>query len=321
MATFTPGYEGIEVELIDFTGDDLAKKVVEFGNLAEFYEDNHRKYDPNNPDDIRIVDEIIGGQTFPKKAMEGHNLAFKIRNISRICLAQLTRSRGFYASASGDTAPLTQNFIVPRAIYNNKDYMAQIEKIQKDIEKLYCQMCDDEITYMESRYFGFHSQTISLTYHCNAADWLRTCNQRTENNFADEINYAFRLMRYEVIKAVEQIKDPLSKKLWNWLLTFSDRKQWYKRDHTYNNDFARYPTPEGYQFEEPAHNDWRKSSWKLELEKMYKERPELLLPGEPEMIKKWMDAEARGEELPTTYDPDFKLTAKARIKTVPYYNR
>jgi len=54
---------------------------------------------------------------------------------------------------------------------------------------------------------------------------------------------------------------------------------------------------------------------------MYKERPELLLPGEPEMIKKWMDAEARGEELPTTYDPEFKLTAKARIKTVPYYNK
>ena len=182
-------------------------------------------------------------------------------------------------------------------------------------------MCDDGITYMESRYFGFHSQTISLTYQASASDWLRSCNIRTENNFADEINYMYRLMRYEVIKAVEQIKDPLSKKLWNWLLTFSDRKTWYKRDHTYNNDFARYPTPDGYKFEEPAHNDWRKSSWKLELEKMYRERPELLFPGEPEMIKKWMDAEARGEELPTTYDPDFKLTAKARIKTVPYYNR
>lgn len=160
-----------------------------------------------------------------------------------------------------------------------------------------------------------------MTYQASASDWLRSCNSRTENNFADEINYMYRLMRYEVIKAVENIKDPLSKKIWKWLLTFSDHKTWYKRDHTYNNDFDRYPTPEGYKFEEPAHNDWRKSSWKLELEKMYKERPELLLPGEPEMIKKWMDAEARGEELPTTYDPDFKLTAKTRIKTVPYYNR
>jgi hypothetical protein len=197
--------------------------------------------------------------------------------------------------------------------------MQQLEKIQKDIEKLYCQMCDDEITYMESRYIGLHSQTISCTMHTATMNWLRTVNSRSENNFADEINYVVRLMLFEVKKAVAQIKDPLSKKLWEWLLTFADRKTWYKRDHTYNNDFARYPTPEGYKFSEPAHNDWRKSSWKLELEKMYRERPELLLPGEAEMIEKWIKVEAAGEELPTTYDPDFELTAKARIKTVPYY--
>lgn len=155
--------------------------------------------------------------------------------------------------------------------------------------------------------------------HTAAMNWLRSCNSRTENNFADEINYIYRLMLFEVRKAVAQIKDPLSKKLWEWLLTFADRKAWYKRDHTYNNDFARYPTPDGYTFSEPAHNDWRKSSWKLELEKMYKERPELLLPGEAEMIEKWMKAEAVGEELPTTYDPSFGLVAKTRIKTVPYY--
>ena len=321
MGTFHNGYENISVKLIDFTGDDLAKKVVAFNNLAEFNEGLDYEYSPDNPEAVRIVDEIINGKTFPKKALEGHYLAFQINNISRINLAQLTRERGFFCSASGDVRPLTQDFIVPMAIYQRKDWMERLEKIERDIEDLYIDMCEDGITYMESRYFGFHSQTISLTYQASASDWLRSCNSRTENNFADEINYMYRLMRHEVIKAVENIKDPLSKKIWNWLLTFSDRKTWYKRDHTYNNDFARYPTPEGYQFEEPAHNDWRKSSWKLELEKMYKERPELLLPGEPEMIKKWMDAEARGEELPTTYDPEFKLTAKARIKTVPYYNR
>ena len=322
MGTFNCGYENIKTELIDFTGDDLAKKVVNFNSLAEFNEpDALGEYSPDNPEAIRIVNEIIDGKTFPKKAFEGHLLSFRIHNISRICLAQLTRERGAFCSASGDVRPLTQDFIVPRVIYNNKEWMSKLEKIERDIEDLYIDMCEQNVPYMESRYIGLHSQTISCTCNAPAINWLRSCNSRTENNFADEISYVFRLMRYEVIKAVEQIKDPLSKKLWNWLLTFSDRKTWYKRDHTYNNDFARYPTPEGYKFEEPAHNDWRKSSWKLELEKMYRERPELLFPGEPEMIKKWMDAEARGEELPTTYDPDFKLTAKARIRTVPYYNR
>jgi len=216
---------------------------------------------------------------------------------------------------------LTQDFTVPRVIYNNKEWMSKLEKIERDIEDLYIDMCEKEVPYMESRYFGFHSQQINLTYQAYASDWLRSCNSRTENNFADEINYLYRLMRYEVQKAVAEIKDPLSKKLWEWLLTFSDKKHWYDRDHTYNNDFDRYPTPEGYEFSEPAHNDWRLSSWKLELEKMYKERPELLLPGEAEMIKRWMDKEARGEELPTTYDPNFELTARARIKTVPYYTK
>lgn len=320
MATFHNGYSDIKVELIDFTGDELAKKVVNFNSLAEFNEpDALGEYSPENPEAIRIVDEIITGKTFPKKAFEGHCVSFRIHDISRINLAQLTRERGFFCSASGDVRPLTQDLIIPKKIYENKDYMTQIEKIQKDIEKLYCQMCEDGITYMESRYICGHNQTISLAYHASAFDWLRSCNSRTENNFACEINYTFRLMLHEVKKAVAQIKDPLSKKLWEWLLTFADKKQWYKRDHTYNNDFTRYPTPEGYEFSEPAHNDWRMSSWKLELEKMYNERPELLLPGEAEMIEKWMKMEAEGKELPTTYDPNFELTAKARIKTMPYY--
>lgn len=320
MAIFHNGYENIKVKLIDFTGEELAKKVVDFNSLVEFNEpDALGEYSPDNPEAIRIVNEIIDGKTFPKKTFEGHNVAFRIENISRICLAQLTRERAFFASQSGDVRPLTQEFIIPRKIYENKDYMTQLEKIQKDIEKLYCQMCDDGITYMESRYIGLHAQEISVTVNTTAMNWLRSVNSRTENNFADEINYIYRLMLHEVKKAVEQIKDPLSKKLWNWLLTFADKKHWYNRDHTYNNDFARYPTPDGYEFSEPAHNDWRMSSWKLELEKMYKERPELLLPGEAEMIEKWMNMEAEGKELPTTYDPNFELTAKARIKTMPYY--
>lgn len=189
------------------------------------------------------------------------------------------------------------------------------------MEDLYIDMCEDGITYMESRYIGLHSQTISLTYNASFSDWARSCNTRTENNFADEINYMYRLMRDEVRKQIEMVTDPLSKKLWNWLFGFTDKKKWYDRDHTYNNDFDRYPTPEGYVFKEPAHNDWRKSSWKMELELMYRERPELLLDGEKEMIERWLALEAEGKELPTTYDPEFELTAKTRIKTVDYYNR
>ena len=321
MAHYNNGYENIKVKLLNFAGNDLARQTVLFGNLGEFYEgiDN---YDENDPRCIQIVDEIINGKTFPKYAFEGHTVSFQIENISRICLAQLTRERGFFCSASGDVRPLTQDFIIPKVIYENKEWMEKIDKAQKILEEVYIDMCEAEVPYMESRYIGLHAQTISLCYNAPIFNFMRSCNSRTENNFADEINYIYRLMLNELKKAIsKEVTDKLSLKLWNWLLKMADNKTWYKRDHTYNNDFQRFPTPEGYDFGECAHNDWRKSSWKLELENIYKNKPELLFPGEKEMIENWLKLEEEGKELPTTYDSNDKLVAKQRIKTVDYYNK
>lgn len=319
MATYHFGYEDISVKLINFVGNDLARQTVMFGNLGEFYE-GINEYSEDNPECQRIVDEIISGKTFPKYVFEGHNLAFQINNISRICLAQLTREKGFFCSASGDVRPLTQDFIIPKKIYARKEWMERLDKIQKEIESLYIDMCEAGITYMESRYIGLHCQTISLTYNSCCMNWLKSCNSRTENNFADEINYIYRLMLFELKKAIkETVTDKLSLKLWTWLLSFADNKSWYKRDHTYNNDFNRFETPKEYVFDEPAHNDWRKSSWKIELEQMYYFKPELLFDGEKEMIEKWLKLEKENKELPTTYDETFEKTAKTAIKKVDYY--
>ena len=323
MGKFYNGYENIKVKLINFAGNDLARQVILFGRNAEFFEDpGDKEYSPNDPQSERIINEIINGKTFPKYAFEGHSVAFEIKNISRICLAQLTREKGFFCSASGDVRPLTQEFVTPRAIYQNKEWMNRLEKIERDIEDLYIDMCEAGIPYMESRYFGFHAQTISLTYTAPMMNWLRSCNSRTENNFADEINYIYRLMLRELKTAIKnEVTDPLSIKLWNWLITFADNKSWYKREPTYNNDVERFKTPDGYKFEEYAHKDWRKSSWKIELERIYKEEPELLFPGEAEMIEKWMNLEKEGKELPSTYKANEPYTAETRIKTVDYYRR
>lgn len=321
MAHYNNGYENIKVKLLNFAGNDLARQTVMFGNLGEFYE-GIDEYDEFDDRCAQIVDEIINGKTFPKYAFEGHSVSFQIEGISRICLAQLTRERGFFCSASGDVRPLTQDFIIPKVIYENKEWMEKIDKAQKILEEVYIDMCEAEVPYMESRYIGLHAQTISLCYNAPIFNFLRSCNSRTENNFADEINYIYRLMLNELKKAInDYVGDHLSLKLWNWLLKMADNKTWYKRDHTYNNDFQRFPTPEGYDFGECAHNDWRKSSWKLELEQIYKNKPELLFPGEKEMIENWLKLEEEGKELPTTYDSNDKLVAKQRIKTVDYYNK
>lgn len=321
MGHFHNGYDDIKVKLLNFAGDDLARQTVMFGNLAEFYEGiGEGGYSPDNSFAKHIVNEIIEGKTFPKYALEGHNIAFQIEGISRVCLAQLTREKGFFCSASGDVRPLTQDFITPKYIYNNKTWMSKLEKIQKEIEDLYIDMCENGVSYMDARYFGFHAQTISLTYTAPIYNWLRSCNSRTENNFADEINYIYRLMLKELKDNIKtEVKDPLSLKLWNWLLSFADNKSFYKRDHTYNNDFARFKTPDNFEFSEPAHNDWRTSSWKIELENIYYNKPELLLSGEKEMIENWLKLEKEGKELPSTYSKDFELTAATRIKQIDYY--
>ena len=318
MAHYHNGYDDIKVKLLNFCGNDLGRQCVMFGNLGEFYE-GINEYNPEDPRCKQIVEEIINGKTFPKYALEGHNVAFQINSISRICLAQLTRERGFFCSASGDVRPLTQDFIIPKAIYQNKEWMEKIDKAQKLLEEVYIDMCEAEIPYMESRYIGLHAQTISICYNAPISNFLRSCNSRTENNFADEINYIYRLMLNELWQQYKDITDPLSRKLWGWLLKMADNKTFYHRDHTYNNDFERFPTPEGYDFGECAHNDWRKSSWKLELEQIYRNRPDLLFQGEEEMIRSWMYKDEINEELPTTYDSESPLVAKNRIKTVDYY--
>lgn len=314
---FRKGYENISVSLMKFEGNDLARQVVMFGNLAEFYQGIDH-YDENNPICQNLVEDIIQGRTFPKYCFEGHSVTFQINNISRICLAQLTRENGIFCSASSGTRPLTQTFVTPLSIYMDDELMDKLEDIDRQVIELYQMMAEKNISYLDSRYFGFHAQEISLCYSAKAFNFMRSCNSRTENNFADEINYIYRLMLYELKKAVkETVTDKLSLKLWNWLFSFADKKSAYTRDNSYNNDFKRFPDPEGFVPRETAHNDWRTSAWKLELEKMYWEHPELLFDGEKEMIEKWMKQENEGIPLKTTYSEKTGLHDK--IKEMDYY--
>ena len=80
MAKFHNGFKDIKVELISYVGNDLARQVCCFGQRAEFYTgfNSIKDYSPNNPTCKQIVDEIINGVTFPKYALEGHKVTFKV---------------------------------------------------------------------------------------------------------------------------------------------------------------------------------------------------------------------------------------------------
>lgn len=318
MAIYRNGFENISVELTAFEGNDLARKIVQFGSFAEFYE-GLEEYDENNPICQQIVDEVIAGKTFPKFAFEGHRLQFKVNHISRVCLAQFTREKGIFCSASSGVRPLSMDLVIPKSIYENQDWMHQLEQIQGRIEHLYCQMLSAGVPFIDARYIGLHAQEISICYSATAIEWLRSCNIRTENNIADEINYVYRLMLYELKKAIqEQVTDKLSLKLWDWLLTFADKKTWYQ-NHTFNNDFDRFPTPQNHVWDEPAHNDFTKSGWFRELSYMYMCKPELLLPGEEEMVLRWLSHIQECKKIPSTYDPKYEKCPEQSIKKMSYY--
>lgn len=320
MAKFNNGYENIKVTLIDYAGNDFAKKVYEFGRLShDYYIPLQEHYDENSEDCRKLIKKIIDGKTLPKFALQGIRLQFRIENISRICLAQLTRDSAIFASASTGVFPLTQEFNMPMSIYNDKDIMSKVEKAQELLEEAYIMACEKEIPTIEARYIGLHPQVISLTASYTPQDFVRSCFSRTSSNFCDECNYVYRLMYKELVNAIKKdVTDPNSKVLYEWI--FPENKcindGLYNRERLYNSDFT---VLFDYDYDKPALNDWRKSGWKMELERMYYNNSCYLTDKEKDFIRRWKVYDTIDCKLPTTYDNTQPDVAVNMIKTMDYY--
>lgn len=320
---FNEGYSNIQVKLIDWAGNDLARQVYNFGRLSHDYiEGLTETYDPAHPDCIKLIDKIIAGRTLPKFAMQGTRINFAIHDITRICLAQITRDPAFFASASTGVFPLSQEFNIPLSIYNNESIMNKLKEAQMLLEEAYIEACEAEIPSIEARYIGLHCQVISLTASYVPTDFVRACYSRTSSNFCDECNYVYRLMYNELRNAINSMTDPLSKKLWQWLLPehkcINDKL--YERERLFNSDFTY--TDEAFQLKTKALNDWRRSGWKLELERMYSDRPELLTNVEKQAVCKWIidEHESGLDGLQTTYDNTANDVLVNAIKDTDYYH-
>lgn len=315
---FNNGYNNIVVELKDWKGDDLAREVYNFGRLShDFIDELPVEYDATNPDCIKLIDKIIEGTTLPKYAFQGHRINFAIYKMSRICLAQITRDPAFFASASTGVFPLTQEFNMPMSIMKDESIMSKVKQAQQLLEDAYIEACEKEIPSIEARYIGLHPQVISLTASYTPSDFVRACYSRTSSNFCDECNYVYRLMYAELKKAISKLKDKNSINLWNWLI---QEKRCiydgiYARERLFNSDFT-YDT--SYKPTKKALNDWRNSGWKLELERMLKERPDLLTEKEKQTISKWLEDE-KHTTLISTYDNTEKDVLVNAIKTMSYY--
>lgn len=324
MATYHNGYENIKVTLLNCAGNDLAKRVYQFGRLSnDFNWKLQENYDEDAADCKLLINKIIEGTTLPKFALQGTRIEFRIENISRICLAQLTRDNAIFASASTGVFPLTQDFNIPMSIYKDESLMKKLREAQNILEQAYIEACEKHIPNIEARYIGLHCQTISLTASYEISDFVRSCHSRTSSNFCDECNFVYRLMFRELWDYIwENVTDDLSMNLWCWLVPREKciNDGIYKRERLYNSDFT-VDIDEFDEYKKSTYTkalfDWRCSGWKLELERMLKERPELLTLKEQEIVEKWLNKDV--DDLPTTYDGTQPDVCENMIKTMDYY--
>lgn len=311
MAIIHKGYKNIKVKLLNFD-DKLLDKCSEFGRFG----DHELKIPSASQYRSKIVNDIINGKTFPKYAISGTRIDFEIQGISRICLAQLTRDPAIFRSESHGVRPLSMEYNVPLNIISDKTIMSKFIKAVDLLEECYIEACEKGIPYPESRYLGLHCQTISLCCSFTPSDFVRACYSRTNNSFCDELNYVYRKMFYCLKQSINSIKDVDCRRLWQWIINEEKciNDKFYTRTEVFKGDFmpsiaSKKDNGTG------AVNDWRKSCWKTELERIIVEEPWLLTDSEKKEISK----NYCKKDVYTSYTGKLQQSPENAIKNTDYY--
>ena len=297
------GYKGIDVEIIGYTKhpakimwDMLKQTWINLQNV---------EYNPEN----KIVKDFIEGSINKRlnpTPQETVLIQCVFRNISRVNLAQLTRHRGWLFQVESQMPQhVEHNVILPLNIVQS-EFAERAKKLIEESQKLYDDMTrgndngkdNTAIPYQDARYLLMHGQTCDASCSFTLPQLVNVCGQRLENNTADEINYAFRLLLEELKKAIilDDEMDALDRLIYIKNLERCDcfganAKKCFTCDDVFGNSFKRFENGNEYvsKATENCKFDYTKSAWYAELKRIYKEEPELLLPGEIEMIESWED--------------------------------
>ena len=297
------GYKGIGVEIIGYTKhpakvmwDMLKQTWIQLQDI---------EYNPELP----IVKKFITGSVDKRlnpTPQETVLIQCVFKNISRVNLAQLTRHRGWLFQVESQMPQhVEHNVVLPLNIVQSEFYERAVKLIEES-QKLYDDMTkgnDDGkdhtvIPYQDARYLLMHGQTCDASCSFTLPQLVNVCGQRLENNTADEINYAFRLLLKELKKAIalDDEMDELDKLVYIKNLERCDcfgaaAKKCFTCDDVFGNSFKRFCDGNEHvtHATENCKFDYSKSAWYAELKRIYKEEPELLLPGEAAMIESWED--------------------------------
>ena len=244
MASYNRGFNNISVELLEAT-QGIAHKAMEFNEWGS------EDYNLPSLNEDEFTDKLIHGKTFPKYVFERCTVAFEVKGISRICLAQLTRDNAIFCSESHGLRPLSMNFNIPTNIFDDESIMDKLMKAQDLLEQAYIEACEKEMPY------------------------------------CDELNLVYRKMYRALRDWIENYTGGNNRVIWDWLI--NDKSciddGYYSRTAVYNGDFN--PAWHDEPVAQPAHNDWNKSGWKKEIMELAVTNPELFTPKELGIISNY----------------------------------
>lgn len=292
------GYEDISVEVIDYNMK-LAEHAWNCYRMT-WKELQNVDYHSTNKKDISKINEAISNiiefKALPMPREQGI-ITFRINNISRVCLAQITRQRkACFNVESQMPRPVEHNVIVPLNIATNKDLNKEAKELIEKSQEFYNKCISKGIPPQDARYLLMHGQTTSLVYVVDINTFVGSFGMRCENNLSDEINLVYRLCRKAILNTVytdfnNGMIDSNTFRMYTSIINNADcmgakQKKGMNYDKVFGNSFERYPScnREVADITENAEYDYKKSAWYLEMQKL---PDDLLFPDEKEMIKKW----------------------------------
>ena len=300
MSKYQNGYKGIDVELINYSKHPA--KVI-WDMLKQTWISLHDvEYDEESPIVKEFITDSLNKRLNPVP-QETIMIQAVFKNISRVNLAQLTRHRGWmFNSESQMPQHVNHNVMIPLNIVNS-EYYERALKLIEDSQKLYDDMTNGNenkettnIPYQDARYLLIHGQTSDISASFSLPQLISAIGQRFDNNTHDEINYTFRILlkRLKEAISIDNELDKLDKYIYNYMLDNADcfgakNEVSLCCDAMFGNSFKRYKDANEFvtKATENCLFDYKKLAWYQELKRMYNEEPELLLPGEKEMIEPW----------------------------------
>lgn len=296
MNAYSNGYEDISVEVIDFNMN-IARHAWNCYRMT-WKELQNVEYNVYDPRCIEALTNIVKMRALPMPR-EQALMTFRINNISRVCLAQITRQRkAAFNVESQMPRPIEHNVIIPLNLIGTA-FEDRAHELIKKSQELYDDMINAGIPPQDARYMTLHGQTTSLVYVVDVNTFISSFGFRCENNLSDEINLVYRLCKKAILEAVSDAwskgkVDDLSRDFYYDIIEPADAAGAKQRigtnvDHVFGNSFKRYrdANNEVREITENCDYDFKKSAWFKELQRMNAQHPELLFDGEKEMIESW----------------------------------